>query len=85
MSHCRTGCPTQDHGSYAECLRSSGLRVAYANSAHNMDYSAQRRWDSELSRYRDLKRQGVQPEGSTTYHMDNAERMSDATGKPYVA
>lgn len=49
-----------------------------------MDYTAQKRWDNELSRYRELRAAGVQPDGSTNYHMDRAERISDATGTAYV-
>lgn len=84
MSNCRSGCPTQDHKSYAECLRNSSVRVAYCASSKNMDYSAQKRWDNELSRYRELRARGVQPDGSTNFHMDRAERISDATGTAYV-
>jgi hypothetical protein len=83
--NCRTGCPTQDHESYAECLRNSTVRIAYSSSASNMDYSAQKRWDRELAEYRDLKAQGIQPGGSTRYHLDKAKQISDETGKPFVA
>lgn len=75
---CRTGCPTQDHGSYADCCRSSGIRVAYANSVGGWDYSRQKTWDRELSRYRDLKAQGVEPEGTTTAAMDRTEAALEA-------
>ncbi len=81
---CRSGCPTQDHASYAECCRDSGLRVAYSQSSNGQDYSAQKRWDRELSEYRDLRRQGVQPDGTTRPALEHAKAMSDALGKPYV-
>jgi hypothetical protein len=80
---CRTGCPTQDHESYAACLRGMNVRIAYASSAKNMDYSSQKRWDRELAEYRDLKAQGIQPGGSTRHHLDKAKAISDATGKPF--
>lgn len=30
---CRSGCPTQDHGSYSECLKSANLGIARGESA----------------------------------------------------
>lgn len=82
---CRTGCAEKNHASYAECLRSAGTKVAYCNSANNYDYSAQKRWDSELDYYRDTVRQGIQPDGTTRAKIDAAVAISDATGKPYRA
>jgi hypothetical protein len=55
MSNCSTGCPTKDHATYGECLRSKAPRVAYANSAKGLDYTAQKKWDAELSAYRDAR------------------------------
>jgi hypothetical protein len=75
MTNCRTGCPTQDHGSYSECLRRTGPRIAYCQSANGWDASKQARWDRELSRYRDLTASGVEPEGTTHREMDQAERV----------
>ena len=82
---CRTGCPTQDCDSFAACLRGSGIRVAYANSAGGWDYSTQRRWDSELDNYRSAVAQGIQPDGTTQAKIDSAVAISDKTGKPYRA
>jgi hypothetical protein len=76
-ANCRAGCPTQDHEAYAECLRSAGLRVAYSNSASNQDYTSQRKWDRELSRYRDLTASGVEPAGTTHRDMDKAEKEAN--------
>lgn len=30
---CRSGCSTQDHGSYSECLKSANLGIARGESA----------------------------------------------------
>jgi hypothetical protein len=75
---CSSGCPTQDHASYGECLRSKTARVAYANSVNGWDATKQRRWDGELSRYRALVASGVEPKGTTHRDMDRAERQADA-------
>jgi hypothetical protein len=74
---CRSGCPTQDHESYADCCRNSGLRVAYTNSANGWDATKQRRWDNELDRYGQLVKSGIQPPGTTHREMDAAERLAD--------
>ena len=75
---CRTGCPTQDHASYSECCRDSGIRVAYTASASGWDYTKQKRWDGELDRYRQLVKSGVQPEGTQHKDMDKAERAAES-------
>lgn len=72
---CRSGCPTQDHPSYAYCLRDAALRIAYTNSVNGWDYSKQQKWDKELSRFRDLRQSGVEPSGTTHREMDQAERV----------
>lgn len=83
--HCRSGCPTRDHSSYAECLRSARVQVAYCDSVNRRDYTRQKRWDRELSDYRDCVRQGMNPAGTGRASIDEAVARSDETGKPYDA
>lgn len=73
-ANCRSGCPTQDHGTYGDCLRAASLRIAYTNSANGWDATKQKRWDGELQRYRDLRGQGIEPPGTTHREMDQAEK-----------
>lgn len=75
MSNCTAGCPTQDHSSYAECLRSKTPRVAYTNSANGWDLTKQKKWDGELARYRSLKAQGIEPSSTTHAGMDRDEKF----------
>lgn len=82
---CRTGCATKDHASYAECLRSAAVRVAYCNSAGGMDYTAQKRWDKELSSYKDARAEGLQPSGTKLSQVESARRIADATGTAFKA
>ena len=82
---CTTGCPTQDHASYSECLRSKSLRVAYCNSASGKDYTDQKAWDRNLDAYRAARRQGIQPAGTSRASVDRAVRISNETGKAWVA
>lgn len=52
--------------------------MAYANSVGGWDYSRQKTWDRELARYRDLKAQGVEPEGTSMAAMDRTEATLEA-------
>ena len=33
MNNCRSGCKTQDHDTYAECLRAAAIGIAAGESA----------------------------------------------------
>jgi hypothetical protein len=85
MSKCTTGCPTQDCVSYAACLKQKAPRVAYANSANGMDYSAQKKWDRDLAAYSDARRQGIQPASTQRASVDAAVAMSNEVGKAWDA
>ena len=84
-SNCTSGCPTKDHRSYGECLRDKGAKVAYCNSAGGQDYTKQKKWDAELDAYRDARRQGIQPSGTTMAAVERAVAISDKTGHAYDA
>jgi hypothetical protein len=79
---CRTGCPTQDHRTWGECARAANLRVAYCGIGGG-DATAQKQWDQELSLYRQARRQGVQPDGTSTNQIVAALKASDAAGAAY--
>lgn len=76
---CRTGCPTQDHNSWGECLLASNIHIG------QIDATAERKKDKELSAYRDARRQGVQPAGTTMAKVRRAMEISERTGKAYDA
>lgn len=82
---CTTGCPTQDCESYGACLKGKSARVAYCNSAAGLDYTAQKSWDRELSAYKDARAEGLQPSGTKLHQVENAKRISDATGTAFQA
>ena len=81
---CRSGCPTQNCGSYSACLRGAGVRVAYCNSTNGWDATTQRKWNSELDAYKTARAYGIQPAGTRMHEIDQANRISDAAGKPYA-
>lgn len=82
---CTSGCPTQTCPSYAACLKGKGVKVAYCNSATGGDYTAQKKWDSELDLYRQARAEGIQPATSKRKDIERAMRLSDATGKAHQA
>ena len=82
---CRTGCPTQDHVSWAACARDSGIRVAYTNSANGQDATAQKKWDKELDAYASAKQQGIQPASTKLLDIRKAVDISNVTGRAFNA
>ncbi len=77
---CRSGCPTQNHDSYAACCRNSGIRVAYCNSTNGWDASRQKTFDNENAAYRAAVDEGIQPNAPTFTEIDKARRKADKTG-----
>lgn len=84
---CISACLTQDHGSWGECRRMNGLRIAYCRSATNPrnDATAAKKWDRELYMYQDARRQGIQPESTKRTAIEFANKVSNETGVAYGA
>lgn len=80
---CSNGCPTQDHGSYGECMRSKRQMVGFARSAYGADKTRDKLHERELTLYRELRAQGIQPDGTGMAKLKFAERMSAETGMAY--
>lgn len=61
MSHCTSGCKTQDHASYSDCLRSKN--PADKNSTRTVDnlYAKNALNTMEITEYRAARAQGIQP------------------------
>jgi hypothetical protein len=76
---CRTGCPTQDHASFAECARSISVMGLGESGRKN------RAWDNELSDYREARRQGIQPASTRRAGIDEALRLSSIVDRPFNA
>jgi len=71
---CRTGCPTQDHRSYAECCR--GLQLAIGEALTLQQQAV----DRELKAYRNARAEGIQPRGTQMHQVELAKKISDASG-----
>lgn len=80
---CSSGCPTQDHRTYGECMRSKRQMVGFAASARGADKTKDNLHEAELSLYADLRRQGIQPDGTGMAKLKFAEKMSAEQGMAY--
>ena len=56
------------------------LNTGDANGNRDMP---QKKWDKELDMYRSARKQGIQPEGTTTAKIRKALDVSDKTGHAY--
>lgn len=82
---CRSGCLTQDHGSWGDCLRASNIQMN-AGDAKSSSISSgwtEKKWNKELELYRSARKQGVQPDGTSTKQIQQALDISDKTGVAY--
>lgn len=82
-SKCRSGCKTKDHPSYDACLKAANVRTYLASPSKGLDGTKQKRWDSELHEYREARRQGIQPDGTTKAKVEQAVKASDQAGAAY--
>lgn len=82
---CRSGCPTKDHDSWGECLRASNIQMnpGDASGALVSNGWTNKKWDKELSLYESARKQGIQPDGTTTAKIQKALDISDKTGVAY--
>lgn len=80
MSNCTSGCKTQDHASYGECLRSKSMAVMGLESTGN-DYTKDLKMHRENAAYKAARAEGLQPQAPTQKAVDAARRKADITGK----
>jgi hypothetical protein len=81
---CRTGCPTQDHESWGDCLRASNISMN-AGDAKSGIAMPRKKVEKELSLYRQARAQGIQPKSTRTKDIQRAIDMSNMTGKAHNA
>lgn len=78
---CSSGCKTQDHATYGECMRSKGIQIdRYALVGNNQ--AAEVKKNHTLDRYRQMRESGLQPPGILKTDLDNFEKtLSDKKPK----
>jgi hypothetical protein len=82
MTRCTCG---EGHETFGACLRAKNIRVAYCQSARNLDATAEKRKERELENYQAARRQGVQPASTFTKDIKHAMDVSERTGTAYDA
>ena len=82
---CRSGCPTQDHANWGECLRASNIQMNAGDASGGMVRSGwtHKKWDGELQAYRDARAQGIQPKSTKMKDIRAAVEISNKTGKAF--
>lgn len=80
---CRKGCKTKDHATWGDCLRDAGVRTYLASPSKGLDGTTQKKWDAELEAYRTVRKEGIQPDGTTMNKITEAVKLSDAAGAAY--
>lgn len=71
---CSSNCPTQNHASYGECLRSKGIQI----DRHSLVFgnvNLERRKDHTLGRFEQCVKSGLTPESPTKTQVELAERQ----------
>lgn len=82
VNNCSSGCPTQDHNSYGECLRSKSVKMGY-DPAKGFDATRERKWQAELKFARGAMESGILPDNTGRRAVEHAYEMSDKTGMAY--
>lgn len=77
--NCSSACLTKDHKTFGECMRSKNLQL----NPNLSDTQRTKSWDGELEAYRSARRQGVQPRGTKMAQIEEAMKISDATGQAF--
>ena len=80
---CRSGCRTQNHASYAECLQAANVTIAATvTSPANFLFDKTKK---DLRAYQTARTNGIQPEGTTIEKVRAAEAASRRLGRAYDA
>ena len=81
--NCRTGCKTKDHSNWGECARAAdiGLNAVMVSPLKEVFEVTNR----ELPAYKRLRKEGIQPEGTSTSKMNEAMKATKVLGRPYNA
>lgn len=82
--NCSSGCKTQDHESYADCLNSKNTGFAGCfPTRQGWDKDKENKDKKELESYYSAVRQGVEPVSTKQKDIDAAVRLSNDAGKAF--
>ena len=72
MSNCTSGCRTQDHESYGECLRDKNLASHNSTQSVDGEYFKNVKNTAEITEYRAARAQGIQPRSTNLQDIRDA-------------
>ena len=82
--NCTSGCKTQDHDSYADCLLSKNAGFAGCfPTRQGWDKTKENADKKELDSYYSAVRQGIEPISTQKKDIDAAVRLSNEAGKAF--
>lgn len=79
MSNCSSGCLTQDHATYGECLKAKNSSVA--GMQPSQEYKRRDLWQTEIKEYRAARAQGIQPKSTKLADIRSAVSASQKLDK----
>lgn len=82
---CSSGCKTKDHDSWGECVSAKSVTISGCDTVSGNDTTNNRRFQGRLDRYRNLRRQGIQPRTTLERDISLAEKASQERGEAYRA
>jgi hypothetical protein len=83
-SNCRSGCKTQDHESYSECLQAANFGFAGCfPTRQGWDKDKENRDNKEIQSYWDATRQGIEPRSTRQKDIDAAVKLSNEAGRAF--
>ena len=82
--NCRSGCKTQDHESYSDCLQSANFGFAGCfPTRQGWDKDKEKKDNKEIQSYWDATKQGIEPRSTRQKDIDAAVRLSNEAGKAF--
>lgn len=77
----------RNHTRYVDSCFGCKIRTLELSTgdAGRVDSMSDKKWNAELSAYRDARAQGIQPAGTTMKHIAEAKEASDKLGAAYNA
>ena len=82
--NCRSGCKTQDHESYSDCLQAANFAFAGCfPTRQGWDKSKENKDNKELDSYWSAVKQGIEPRSTRQKDIDAAVKLSNEGGKAF--
>lgn len=82
--NCRSGCKTQDHADYGDCLQAANFGFAGCfPTRQGWDKDKEKRDNKEIESYWAATKQGIEPRSTRQHDIDKAVQISNEAGKAF--